>query len=154
MPGYAVLNEGMGLPIMNPVLATNMSSPPIMLAPIPITIDLRDTPLGNPALPISPVQLLPPISDTSMPQLVPPLVPGLVTTCQPQLTIGVLEDDNESLEELRTRLSLDSDKDLMDLNMTNFVEVFGKYRSILTMKVMKKSRRSSTYMKIDGKKVH
>ncbi|XP_053400064.1 steroid receptor RNA activator 1-like [Mercenaria mercenaria] len=137
-PGYAVLNPSQGPPILNPVLPADIQGPPPLPSQPPIPIGLRDTPLGNQAAPQSPIQLLPPSADTSTPQTVPILVPLLVPSSPPKSEEQVPEAvqlEDERLEELLSRLSFDTDSQLLQLNINNFESVLNKYRNILTLKV-------------------
>lgn len=138
MFGVSVLNPSQGPPILNPVLPADIQGPPPLPAQPPVPIGLRDTPLGNQAAPQSPIQLLPPTADTSTPQTVPILVPLLVPSSPPKTEDQVPETirlEDERLDELMSRLSFDSDSQLLQKNCENFENVLGMYRNILTVRV-------------------
>lgn len=52
-----MLNPGQGPPMLNPVLPAEVLGQPVPPQQPPVPIGLRDTPLGNQALPTSPVQV-------------------------------------------------------------------------------------------------
>ncbi|KAK3597698.1 hypothetical protein CHS0354_040074 [Potamilus streckersoni] len=73
--------------------------------------------------PMSPVQLLPPTSDTSMPTPVPLLIPTMVPTlppCLPGETTPSSKQDR--LEDLLKRLHLTDDKDMCNYTVDVFVD--------------------------------
>lgn len=85
------------------------------------------------------VQILPPSADSSTPQTVPVLVPSLVPASPPKLEDPippgetVTQLDNERIEELMSRLSLQSDDELLGFVMEKFESVLQGYKSILTV---------------------
>ncbi|KAL4230444.1 hypothetical protein ACF0H5_010826 [Mactra antiquata] len=139
-PGHAVLNPSEPPPILNPVLPANLQQgPPAIPVHPPIPIGLRDTPLGNQAPPASPVHLLPPSEDISTPQTVPLLVPGLIPSSPPKTENQVPDNmqlDDESLNEVMSRLSLTEGSQLLQHTVDTLLQVLDKYKNILTTKVI------------------
>ena len=134
----AVLNPIAGPPVLNPILSGSIPSQPDVKPP-PIPIGLRDTPLGNQAPPISPVQLLPPSSDASAPQAVPLLVPGLVPAAPPVSEEATPQAgiQDERLADLLCRLCLSGDEALLEYNLNVFSTELNKYKSVLTVSISK-----------------
>ncbi|KAL3879198.1 hypothetical protein ACJMK2_031507 [Sinanodonta woodiana] len=94
------------------------------LSPVNIASQKVVTPLDpSSGPPMSPVQLLPPTSDTSMPMPVPLLIPTMVPSFPPSLS-GETTPSNkqERLEDLLKRLHLTDDKDMCNYTVGAFVD--------------------------------
>lgn len=126
---------------MNPVLPADVQGPPVAPPSAPVPIGPRDTQLGNQALPSSPIQLLPPMTDISTPQPVPVLVPLLVPCSAPATVVSTdsvvapaaSKVEQERLEELMARLSVSTDAELLKTTLDKFENTLDKYDCILTV---------------------
>lgn len=84
-------------------------------------------------------QILPPTADSAPPETVPVLVPTLVPVVQPKVEVPDVDIntkdqlDNERMDELMARLSVQSDDELLDLVMTKLGAVLEGFKSIFTV---------------------
>ena len=84
-------------------------------------------------------QILPPTADISPPEAVPVLVPTLVPVAQPIVEITdseikpTVQLDDERLEELMSRLSVQTDEELVEFTVEKLNGVLAQHKSILTV---------------------